>query len=255
MPVTARGPMILRPLRGSRPLAACIRASVSFRFTPAEAQPLRIRLRTAMSKTMSPSVIKQLDDQSLGAVEAMRQAVESLEMTAEDLADWGIVGAPRQPGRDRTVDAIQSFRDKGPFGVSPHMVPQCGLHSLAGIVSQAFAMHGPCMGAGGRTCGVAEAMTVAVGWLFGEDLKGVWLIFSQRTPGEGATETDTEVLALALTRHTGATLSLPGDGPSTATTCPVTPELTFDRLKGAMASPGRWCLSVPGLGHLHGDNR
>jgi len=243
--------MILQPLRGSHHLAACIRASVSFRFSPAETQPLRISLRSAMSQTMSPSVIKQLDEQSLGAVEAMRRAVESLEMTADDLAEWGIIGSPRQPGRERTVDAIESFREKGPFGVSPHMVPQCGLHSMAGILSQAFGMHGPCMGAGGRTCGVAEAVTVALGWLFGEDLEGVWLVLSQRVPGEGSTETDTEVLALALARETGD--SLPDFDSQTARA--AAPDITFDRLRRAMKAPGSWSLTVPGLGLLHGDNR
>jgi hypothetical protein len=67
--------------------------------------------------------------------------------------------------------------------VSPHIVPQCSLHSVAGAVSVALGMHGPNIGASGGRHAVSEGLfavlsLLAASAVTGESLPGVWLVVS-----------------------------------------------------------------------------
>jgi hypothetical protein len=65
--------------------------------------------------------------------------------------------------------------------VSPHIVPQCSLHSIAGAVSVALGMHGPNVGIGGGSDALAEGLFTAISFLQsgdGADVDGAWLVVS-----------------------------------------------------------------------------
>ena len=57
------------------------------------------------------------------------------------------------------------LRTAGGVAVSPHIVPQCSLHSLAGAVSVAFGMHGPNIGTSGGEHAVSEGLFTSLSLL------------------------------------------------------------------------------------------
>ncbi|MCE9531423.1 MAG: hypothetical protein K8T89_09930 [Planctomycetes bacterium] len=124
------------------------------------------------------STLKLVDDQSLVALLAMRRALDEANGSIPDLADWGLVAAPRTLGRRKIADAIGKYRSQGAWSISPHLIPHVSLHSLAGLLSQGLRLHGPNFGAGGPKGSEAEAVRAAVALLVGEELPGVWIVFT-----------------------------------------------------------------------------
>jgi hypothetical protein len=75
------------------------------------------------------------------------------------------------------------LRTAGGVAVSPHIVPQCSLHSVAGAVSVALGMHGPNIGTSGGQHAVSEGLftclsLLAANAVTGESLPGIWLVVS-----------------------------------------------------------------------------
>jgi len=145
---------------------------------PGEELPgLRDRLALAFPTTLGAGTLKQCDELTLVAVEAVRRAKAAVP---DSPSEWGVVAGVRTPGRRRMSDTLARFRDKGAWGVTPHFIPHSLLHSAAGLVGQAFGLHGPGAGVGGMPGAEGDVLRAAGAWL-GDDLPGVWLVWSQWT--------------------------------------------------------------------------
>ena len=143
---------------------------------PAEDLPgLRDRLAAAFPTTLGAGTLMQCDELPLLAVEAVRRARAGIP---EPTPDWGVLAGVRTPGRRRLADTLTRFRDKGAWGVTPHFIPHSLLHSAAGLVGQAFGLHGPGAGVGGMPGSEGDVLRAAAAWLAGGDLPGAWLVWA-----------------------------------------------------------------------------
>ncbi len=129
-----------------------------------------------------------------------------------DFSGWGIVAAPRWPGRLGTLAALERHRADGPRGVSPLTIPNVCLHSLSSTISVVFAMQGPNFGVGGGLAGVADGLLAGLTTHTQYRLPGTWMIFSEWDvePGQPGTkdEPSARALALALGTEVGSVASL-----------------------------------------------
>jgi hypothetical protein len=93
----------------------------------------------------------------------------------------GVVAAPCQAGRITTARSLAELRVGGAVTVSPHIVPQCSLHSVAGAVSVALGMHGPHLGVGGGPDALAEGLLAAATLLNHGDPEcpAAWLVATE----------------------------------------------------------------------------
>jgi hypothetical protein len=139
---------------------------------------LRATAAAAFPGTVTTGILKQADEQSLTALVSLRQAMDASGIVAADCDAWGLVAAPRTPGRKRIAESISRFAEQGAWSVSPHVIPHCSLHSLSGMLSQALQLHGPNIGAGGVAGAEAEALWAALALLEGERLPGVWVVLT-----------------------------------------------------------------------------
>lgn len=151
-----------------------VQASLSVR--AADLGTLRAQAAALYANTLSPSVLKQSDDQAIAALMALHRAIG--QRSAEELEHWGVVAAPRTLGRRRISESLVKFQQQGAWNTSPHLIPFLSLHSLPGLLSQAIPSHGPNLGAGGLKGSEGEALTAAVAMLHGERLPGVFVVFT-----------------------------------------------------------------------------
>lgn len=170
---------------------------------PAEDLPgLRDRLAASFQTTLGAGTLKQCDELTLVAIEAVRRAKAAL---TEATSDWGVVAGVRTPGRRRMTDTLARFREKGAWGVTPHFIPHSLLHSAAGLVGQAFGLHGPGAGVGGMPGSEGDVLRVAAAWLAGGDLPGAWLVRAGWSAESFATDGAAgEALAAAVVPAAGA---------------------------------------------------
>jgi hypothetical protein len=136
--------------------------------------------RSALAATysLSPSLLKQCDDQTVAALSAL----DSAGGRTVGNSAWGVVACPCLPGRQRLTEVIAKFRADGPWSVTPHYIPHAILHSMPGLLTQALGLHGPAAGVGGTPGAEDDALRTAAAWLAGGDLPGVWLV---RTTPDG----------------------------------------------------------------------
>lgn len=153
---------------------------------------------------LSAALLKQADYQTLAGLLALSQAIQSHRLDPASLTNWGVLGAPRLPGRAFMVAAVQRFAADGAWGVSPHIIPHSSLHALSGAISQALKIHGPNLGVGGFPGGETEALLAAAAFL-ADNLPGVWLVLTgwdpEPIPGQEAPVSATPLcraVALAL---------------------------------------------------------
>ncbi len=90
----------------------------------------------------------------------------------------GVVAAPCQAGRIVTARSLSQLRTGGAVTVSPHIVPQCSLHSVAGAVSVALGLHGPHLGIGGGLDALAEGLFTAFSLFQSGACTACWLLVS-----------------------------------------------------------------------------
>ena len=60
-----------------------------------------------------------------------------------DISNDAVLAATCLAGQPSATRTMIGLRDKGPVAVTPHIVPQCSLHSMASAASVGFGMHGP----------------------------------------------------------------------------------------------------------------
>jgi hypothetical protein len=168
---------------------------------------LRKQLRLPTEGPLPPNFLKHADEQSIAALAAVFQAIHDHGLR-ERFTDWGVIAAPRFPGRLAIVQTVQRFAAEGAWGVSPHMIPHRSLHSVSGTVSQALKAHGPNFGIGGGPSAETEAFFCAAGLMAparAGALPGLWMVLTGLSPettllacGGAAPGTCVEAVALAL---------------------------------------------------------
>jgi hypothetical protein len=202
----------IHPETGRRPtrvgLSGAVRASGLVRMEGPEIAEFRRRPSPIPEgwSPIPPTLLKASDEQTVAGVAAILAAVAGLgPVAAGEFADWGIVAAPRFPGRAQLTVALDRFAAEGVWGVSPHLIPHFALHSQAGTLSLALKIHGPNLGIGGGSDSAIQGILTALTWLDEGTLPGVWLVLSGYTPEfvPGPRDASTEApecraLALAL---------------------------------------------------------
>jgi hypothetical protein len=178
---------------------------------------------------LPPRFLRHCDEQTVVGLRAVLTAIAAHPEPRPSFAGYGVVAAACQSGRIATAQSLAMLRTSGGVAVSPHIVPQCSLHSVAGAVSVALGMHGPNIGASGGQQAVSEGLFTSLSLLAasavtGESLPGIWLVVSAWTqepsldatgkpdlslPTDAASGPICRALALALTAdahavaHTG----------------------------------------------------
>jgi hypothetical protein len=152
------------------------------------------------------SFLKHTDEQTVAGLSAVYQAIHNHGLHATDFTHWGVLGAPRFPGRPLMIPSIKRFAVEGAWGVSPHMIPHRSLHSLSGTISQALKIHGPNFGVGGGNSAAEEIIFAALALLERKQLPGVWMVVTAEDPetaldedGNGPAAKCVRAMALALT--------------------------------------------------------
>ncbi len=171
--------------------------------TVAELADLRSEPGVPGSPTIAPRFLRYADEQTVAGMAAVLRATCDPAMQGEAYGDWGVVAASVFPGRLAAAGTFTRFDNGGPAAVSPHVISQNSLHSVAGALSVGLAMHGPNFGIGGGREALAEGLTVAASLVGIDCLPGLWLVLTQWTPeptpdGNGSTQTDARCLAVAL---------------------------------------------------------
>lgn len=202
--------------------AACgIRGHALVEARLSEIGSLRDRAAPAGVTALPPRFLRHADEQTVVGVRAVLEALATMPTPRPSFADYGVVAAPCRGGRFATAQSLTQAREGGGVAVSPHVVPQCSLHSLAGAVSVAFGLHGPNVGSSGGDQAVAEGLFTALS-LLSAGVPGLWLVLcgwdrepdldDQGRPTAAAVpEPLCRSLAIALTADVGA-----GRGPGFA---------------------------------------
>ena len=167
---------------------------------------------------LPPRFLRHADEHTVVAVRAVLDAWTTLDDPL-CVDQCGVVAAPCQAGRITTARSLALLRSGGAVTVSPHIVPQCSLHSLAGAVSVAFGLHGPHVGIGGGPDALSEGLFTALS-LLGSGLPGgcdaVWLLLSDweeepelDTRGEPLGDPVCRALAMLIVPDSAAAPSTP----------------------------------------------
>lgn len=166
-------------MRPSTARPHAIRAHAFVEARHAELAALREAPTPAGVPPLPPRFLRHSDEHTVVAVRAVLAALSGLPV---DLARCGVVAAPCQAGRIATARSLAQLRTGGAVMVSPHIVPQCSLHSLAGAISVALGMHGPHVGVGGGPDALAEGLFTAATLLEPAGAAGcdaVWVVATE----------------------------------------------------------------------------
>ena len=249
----------------------------------ADIPALRDRPTPAGTGPLPTRFLRHADEQTVVAMRAVLEAIASSRANAatdtdRDFSDYGVVSAPCQPGRIAAAHSLTMLRSGGPVTVSPHIVPQCSLHSIAGAVSVALGMHGANIGTSGGPNALSEGLLASLTLLAAGvgATSGVWFIATawdiepsldaDGTPIQHAGEPQTCVaVAVALTAATATAsatgrlefLEAPGRGAAwqpRLVDSPADGIRRFARALSAIASHGeaaaRWSHTLPWPGEL-----
>ena len=163
-----------------QPAATCgIAASAHLACPFAEVAQLRDRPGPAGAPALPARFLRHCDEQTVVGMHAMLAALADHPGPRPGFGADAVVAAPRQAGRAVTARTLSQVAREGAVAVTPHVVPQCSLHSLAGAVSVGLGLHGPHLGVGGGPDALAEGLFAALSLLSpaaGTGLPGVWLV-------------------------------------------------------------------------------
>lgn len=168
---------------------------------------LRTKPAPAGGPSLPPRFLRHADEQTVVGVQAVIEAIGGAHRPL-DLARHAVVAAPCQSGRLAAARTLAQLPVGGAVTVSPHVVPQCSLHSVAGAVSVALGMHGPHLGVGGGPDALAEGLFAAATLVTGRGdpcCTHAWLVATDWDPepelepdGEARTDPICRGLALLL---------------------------------------------------------
>jgi hypothetical protein len=202
------------------------------------------------------SPLRTADDQTIAALAAVLRAAASPALRGRALADWGVVGAPRFPGRLTAGAAIFRFSHRGALGMSPLIIPTLSLHSMAGTLSLLLGLRGPHFGVGGGPGHVGEGLLAALALHEEGAAPGVWLALTECDPepapddlGKPQAPADVIAVALALTPAAAALQLRLRPAAAPAATAPSVCELAaFLEGRSAPGAAARWVCPLPGGG-------
>lgn len=172
------------PHHDGSPVVCSVLAHGVVRATEEALATLRRKPGPPPGEPLPTGFLKHTDDQTVSGLAAVFQACQQ-GLAGTNFKDWAVLSAPRFLGRGTVARSMERFKDEGAWGVSPHIIPHCSLHSISGTVSQALKAHGPNFGVGGGPDGVAKAMLAAAALVGCQALPGVWVIITgwSREPG------------------------------------------------------------------------
>jgi hypothetical protein len=204
------------------------------------------------AQKMPVSFLKQSEDQTVVAVQAVLSALERQGWHDRSFADWGVIAAPNLFGRFSIAHSILRYAQEGAWGVSPNLIPHQSLHAMSGTVSQALKIYGPNFGISGAPNALPDAFLIAAAMVTDRQLPGLWLVLSghesEWIPAcEGANPPAPvcRAVALALTpaeeNEGGLYLSIGQAHRETSSRDSMSwlPEIQLDLLAEALADPNR----------------
>jgi len=171
---------------------------------PLESIPaLRENPGSASSPPLPPRFLRYADEQTVVGLVAVLRAMALAPMRGTDFTHWGVLAAPRFQGRLSGAATLKKFAQLGPAAVSPHAIPQSSLHAISSAISVALGMHGPNFGIGGGPEALDEGLIVAVTYVQGARVPGMWLVLTQWDTepfpdGNGGSTTPVNCCAAAL---------------------------------------------------------
>lgn len=205
-------PSVFRPHAASSDAAfsCAVRATAVVEVDLADLPALRDAPGTPPSGPLPNRFLRYSDEQTVVGLAAVIRAMHSPALQGVDFSDWGVVAAPRFPGRIGAAATLRKFRQDGACSISPHAIPQFSLHSVSGAISVGLGLHGPNFGIGGGREAMAEGLTVAISFADWRTLPGLWLVFTELHPdanpdGQGSSHTPAccRAVAMALTADNG----------------------------------------------------
>ena len=126
--------------------------------------------------------LRHADEQTVIGVQSIFKVMAADTQEIPDISNDAVIAATCLAGQPAAARTMIGLRDKGPVAVTPHIVPQCSLHSVASAVSVGFGMHGPNFGVGGGPHAVSEglllAITLAPMLAITSPSARIWLIFT-----------------------------------------------------------------------------
>lgn len=156
-------------------------ALVSARFS--EIAALRDRPGPAGAPTLPPRFLRHCDEHAVVGMHAVLAALAARGWAAPDLSRHAVVAASCRLGRVSAAATLTGLAAGGGVSVSPHIVPQCSLHAVAGVVSVGLGMHGPHLGVGGGDDALAEGLFAAATIIHAAAAAGsppcVWLVATE----------------------------------------------------------------------------
>jgi hypothetical protein len=231
----------------------------SVRADPAALTALRRKPGPGVGEQLSANFLKHADEQTVAAMAAACRAIHDYQLDATTFTDWGVLGAPRHLGRNVMAVALKKFFADGAWNVSPHLIPNQTLHSVAGTLSMALKIHGPNFGVGGGLNSESEGIRAAAALSADRHLPGLWLVLSAWEPepipdadGRNTIQSTCHAVALALVpsaaESRGPWLRLLMSEP--ATDCAAPTPLSVTGLADALSTQQRahrvWTLSPVG---------
>lgn len=120
--------------------------------------------------------LKHAEEQTVVALRAVLDVIEQQGWRDRSFADWGVIAGAQFFGRGGAAQTIQRFRDEGPWGVSPHMIPHQSLHGISGTISQALKMYGPNFSISGGPNPGPDTLLIAPATA--NALPGLWVVIT-----------------------------------------------------------------------------
>lgn len=149
--------------------------------------------------------LRHCDEHAVVGMHAVLAAIAVHPDPATSFERHGVVAAPCQAGRIMAARTLAALKSGGAVTVSPHVVPQASLHSIAGAVSVALGMHGPHLGVSGGSHALAEGLVGALSLVgaSGAAPSGAWVVATEwddepALDASGAPEGDPLCRALAV---------------------------------------------------------
>ncbi|MCS7167948.1 MAG: hypothetical protein RMI91_03025 [Gemmatales bacterium] len=171
-------------------------------FTRERLRNLRTELRLPSGEPLPASFVRHAEDQTVAALAVALEALKELPELAREIDEWGVLAAPEYFGREATWAALQRYSREGASAISPHLIPNHCLHSLAGSLSVLLGCHGPNYGIGGGPRQFAELLLAGLAETAQGLAPGYWLlatVWRQAPPELSASSYDQPVcLALAM---------------------------------------------------------
>lgn len=163
------------------PIAGCrIEGHALLECPLSELGELRGRAAPAGAPVLPPRFLRHADEHTVVGMHAVL-AVLAAGLPQGDLSRHAVVAAACQSGRLAAARTLAQLSSGGAATVSPHVVPQCSLHSVAGAVSVALGMRGPHLGVGGGPDALAEGLFSAATLLTHGDpgCTAAWLVATE----------------------------------------------------------------------------